>query len=153
MDCSTPGLPVLHHLPEFAQTHVHWVSDAIQPSCLVIPFSSCLQSFPASPLYLADNLLQILDLLSPGSSSWPPQTVKCHLWAPTACPAPLTQPSPPGIITGGHQFAFPTGLGTPGRPSLSALCPQRCPAQGWVQSKSSVFMESKRLGWGGIPWC
>ena len=32
MDCSTPGLPVLHHLPEFAQTHVHSVSDAIQPS-------------------------------------------------------------------------------------------------------------------------
>ena len=31
MDCSTPGLPVLHHLPELAQTHVHWVSDAIQP--------------------------------------------------------------------------------------------------------------------------
>ena len=32
MDCSTPGLPVLHYLPEFAQTHVHWISDAIQPS-------------------------------------------------------------------------------------------------------------------------
>ena len=31
-DCSTPGFPVLHHLPEFAQTHIHWVSDAIQPS-------------------------------------------------------------------------------------------------------------------------
>ena len=31
-DCSTPGLPVLHYLPEFAQTHVHWVGDAIQPS-------------------------------------------------------------------------------------------------------------------------
>ena len=31
-DCSTPGFPVLHYLPEFAQTHVHWVSDAIQPS-------------------------------------------------------------------------------------------------------------------------
>ena len=30
MDCSTPGFPV-HHLPELAQTHVHWVSDAIQP--------------------------------------------------------------------------------------------------------------------------
>ena len=30
-DCSTPGLPVLHHLPEITQTHVHWVSDAIQP--------------------------------------------------------------------------------------------------------------------------
>ena len=32
MDCSTPGFPVLHCLLEFAQTHVHWVSDAIQPS-------------------------------------------------------------------------------------------------------------------------
>ena len=32
MDCSTPGFPVLHHLPEFAQTHVHGVDDAIQPS-------------------------------------------------------------------------------------------------------------------------
>ena len=32
MDCSTPGFPVLHHLPEFAQTHVHWIGDAVQPS-------------------------------------------------------------------------------------------------------------------------
>ena len=32
MDCSTPGFPVLRCLPEFAQTHVHGVSDAIQPS-------------------------------------------------------------------------------------------------------------------------
>ena len=32
VDCSTPGFPILHHLPEFAQTQVHWVSDAIQPS-------------------------------------------------------------------------------------------------------------------------
>ena len=32
MDCSTPGFPVLLYLPEFAQTHVHWISDAIQPS-------------------------------------------------------------------------------------------------------------------------
>ena len=32
MNCSTPGLPVYHQLPEFTQTHVHWVGDAIQPS-------------------------------------------------------------------------------------------------------------------------
>ena len=32
MNCSTPGLPVHHHLPEFIQTHGHQVSDAIQPS-------------------------------------------------------------------------------------------------------------------------
>ena len=32
MNLSTPGLPGHHQLPEFTQTHVHWVSDAIQPS-------------------------------------------------------------------------------------------------------------------------
>ena len=32
MNCSTPGLPVPHQLPEFTQTHVHRLSDAIQPS-------------------------------------------------------------------------------------------------------------------------
>ena len=49
MDCSMPGFPVLHQLLELAETQVHWVGDAIQPShLLVIPFSSCLQSFPAS---------------------------------------------------------------------------------------------------------
>ena len=32
MDCSRPGLPVYHQLLEFTQTHLHWVSDAIQPS-------------------------------------------------------------------------------------------------------------------------
>ena len=32
MDCSMPGFPVYYQLPELAQTHVHWVGDAIQPS-------------------------------------------------------------------------------------------------------------------------
>ena len=32
MGCRTQGFPVLHYLPEFVQTHVHWVNDAIQPS-------------------------------------------------------------------------------------------------------------------------
>ena len=35
MNRSTPGLPVHHQLPEFTQTHVHWVSNAIQPSYLL----------------------------------------------------------------------------------------------------------------------
>ena len=35
MNHSTPGLPVHHKLPEFTQTHVHWVGDAIQPSHLL----------------------------------------------------------------------------------------------------------------------
>ena len=37
MYCSTPGFPVFYCLPEFAQTHVHWVSDAIQPSHPLLP--------------------------------------------------------------------------------------------------------------------
>ena len=39
MDCSTPGFPVHHQLPELAKTHVHQVGDAIQPSHLLLsPF-------------------------------------------------------------------------------------------------------------------
>ena len=45
MDCSMLGFPVHHQLLELTQTHVHWVSDA---SFSAVPFSSCLQSFPAS---------------------------------------------------------------------------------------------------------
>ena len=41
MNCSTLGFLVLHYLPEFAQTHVHWVRDAIILSS-VTPFSSAL---------------------------------------------------------------------------------------------------------------
>ena len=49
MNCSTPGLAVLHYLLEFAQTHVHWYSDVVQPShSLLLPFSFCLQSLSAS---------------------------------------------------------------------------------------------------------
>ena len=60
MDCSTPGFPVLNHLPEFAQTHYHWVSDAIQPSH---PLS------PTSPLAL--SLSQHQGLFQwVGSSLW-----------------------------------------------------------------------------------
>ena len=44
MDCSMPGFPVLHHLPEFAQTHVHWVGDAIQSDAAAAAKS--LQSCP-----------------------------------------------------------------------------------------------------------
>ena len=58
MDCSMPGFPVLHHLPDIAQTHVHWVSDTIQPSHSLLPSSppalSLSQhhwSFPVSQLF------------------------------------------------------------------------------------------------------
>ena len=60
--CPTPGNPMdctqhtrLPYLLEFAQTHVHWMSEAIQPSS-VVPFSSCLQSFPASGSFQMSQL-------------------------------------------------------------------------------------------------
>ena len=56
MDCSTLGFPVHHQLPELAPTHVHRVGDAILPSHPVTPFSSCLQSFPASGYFPMSRL-------------------------------------------------------------------------------------------------
>ena len=56
MDCSMSGFSVRHYLSEFAQTHVHWVSDAIQSSS-VTPFSSCPQSFWASRSFPMNWLL------------------------------------------------------------------------------------------------
>ena len=62
MNCSTPGLPVYHQLPEFTQTHVHWVSDAIQPSH---PLSS--PSAPAPNPSQHQSLFQwVNDLLQNG---------------------------------------------------------------------------------------
>ena len=57
MDWSMPGFPALHYLPEFAQTRVHWVGDAIQPSPPLLPPSpgfSLFQhqgSFQMSPFF------------------------------------------------------------------------------------------------------
>ena len=46
MDYSMPGFPVLYYLLEFAQTHVHWVSDAIQPSHPLLPSSPPALNLP-----------------------------------------------------------------------------------------------------------
>ena len=47
MDCSIRGLPVPHHLPKFAQVHVHCISDAIQPSHPMMPSSPLPSIFPS----------------------------------------------------------------------------------------------------------
>ena len=58
MDCSTSGFPALHHLPELAQTHIHWVSDAVQPSC---PLSSTSPAFNLSQhqVFSSESALRI----------------------------------------------------------------------------------------------
>ena len=82
MNCSTPGLPVHHQLPEFIQTHIHRVGDAIQPSHPVIPFSSCPQCFPASESFPMSQLFAwggqstgvsaLASFLPKNTQDWPP---------------------------------------------------------------------------------
>ena len=55
-DCSTPVFPVLHHLPELAQTHVHWVCDAIQPSHLLSSPSSAFSLSQHQGLFTMSRL-------------------------------------------------------------------------------------------------
>ena len=59
MDCSTPGLAVHHQLPEFTQTHVHWVSDAIQPSHPLSPLLLPPSIFPSSRVFSNELVLHI----------------------------------------------------------------------------------------------
>ena len=58
MDCGMPGFPVLHHFPELAQTHVHWVSDAIQP-IRPLSFSFLLPSIFPSMRVFSESVLCI----------------------------------------------------------------------------------------------
>ena len=59
MNCSTPGLPVHHQLPEFTQTHVHCVSDAIQPSHPLWSPSPPALIFPNIRVFSNESVLHI----------------------------------------------------------------------------------------------
>ena len=59
MDCSTPGLPVHHQLPELAQTYVHQVGDAIQPSHPLLSFLLLLSIFPSIRVFYNELVLCI----------------------------------------------------------------------------------------------
>ena len=60
MDCSTPDFPVHHQLMEFAQAHVHWVSDAIQPSHLLLSPSVLRPSiFPSIRVFPNESVFPI----------------------------------------------------------------------------------------------
>ena len=116
MDCSTPGLSVHYQLPEFTQTHVHWVSDAIQPSH---PLSS-----PSPPTFslsqhqsvssVAQSCLTLcdpMDCSTPGLSvhdkflEFTQTHVQCVCGA-IQPPHPLFSPSPPAFNLSQHQGLF-----------------------------------------------
>ena len=80
MDCSTPGLPVQHQLPDFTQTHVHWVGDAIQLSHPLsspspAPNPSQHQSFPMSQLFAwggqSTGVSALASFLPKNTQDWP----------------------------------------------------------------------------------
>ena len=59
MDCSMPGFTVLHHFPELAQIHVHWVGDAIQPSCRLLALLLLPSVFPSIRVFANASVLCI----------------------------------------------------------------------------------------------
>ena len=59
MNCSTPGLPVHHQLPEFIQTHIHRVGDAIQPSHPLSPLLLLSSIFPSIRVFSNESALHI----------------------------------------------------------------------------------------------
>ena len=59
MDCSMPGFPVLHYLPEFAQTQIRWVGDAIQPSHPLVSPSSLAFNPPQHQGLFSESALRI----------------------------------------------------------------------------------------------
>ena len=79
MDCSMPGFPDLHYLPELAQTQVYWLSDAIQPSqSLLLPSPLALSLSQKQGLFQwVSSLHQVAKVLS----------------APKVCMHPLFTPS------------------------------------------------------------
>ena len=59
MHCSLPGFPVLHHLPKLAQTHIHWVGDAIQPSGPLLSHSYPAYIFPSIRVFSNESAFHI----------------------------------------------------------------------------------------------
>ena len=84
MDCSMPGVPVHHQLPEFTLTHVRWVSDAIQPSHpLLSPSPPAFNLSQCQDLFIwvssLHQVAKVLDFkLQHQSFQWTPRTDLLH---------------------------------------------------------------------------
>ena len=71
LDCSTPGFPVPHHLPEFGQIHIHWISDAIQPSHPLLPSSHSVFSLsPSIRVFFKESATSLHSIFSSSYVSW-----------------------------------------------------------------------------------
>ena len=134
MDCSMPGFPVLHHLLEFAQTHVHWVGDAIQPS------------------YLQFSRSVVSDSLPPHE----PQHARPPCPSPTPGvhpnPCPLSQWCHPTISSSVIPFSCPQSFSASGSFQMSQLLASGSQSIGVSASTSVLSMNTRDwspLGWTG----
>ena len=82
MDCSTPGLPAHHQLPEFTQTHVHWVGDDIQPSH---PLSS-----PSPPAFSLSQHQGLCHRVSSPHQGLARRNTDKRIWVAPRCPLLLS---------------------------------------------------------------
>ena len=96
LDCSTPGFPVLQYLLEFAQIHVHWIGDAIQPSSPLPP-----------PYPFAFNLSQHQGLFMSQLFASGGQSIGASAWA-SVLPMNIQNWFPLGLI--GLIFLVSKGL-------------------------------------------
>ena len=126
MQCSTPGSSVLHYLPEFAQTHVHWVDEATQPSH---PLSS--PSPPAFNLSQQQGVSNELALCNPVDQSTPGLLVHHQLPEFTQTSCPLSQWCHPTIPSSVIPVSF---------------CPQSFPASGSFPLSQLFTSDGQSIG-------
>ena len=86
MDCSMPGFPVLHYLPEFAQTHIHWIRDVIQRSHPLSPPFLPASIFPSVRVFPNESTLCLrLKSLQNKMNSW--KQIQTNVCLPSFPPA------------------------------------------------------------------
>ena len=97
LGCSTPGSPVLHYLPEFAQAHVHCVDDAIQPSHLQSPPFLLPSIFSSIRVFSMSQIITSGGQSIGASASVLPMNIQCWfnwlVWSPF-CPRDSQESSP-----------------------------------------------------------
>ena len=101
MDCSRPGLPVHHQLPELSQTHVHWVSDAIQPSHPLSSPSSLPSIFPSIRVFSNESILRTSQPKYWSFSFSISLSMKIRDWFPLECTGwipPAVQGTPKNLL-------------------------------------------------------
>ena len=130
MDCSTPGLPVHHQHPELAQTHVHQVSDAIQPSH---PLSS------PSPVCPGQGLKFCISIKLPSESSAAGRWVTFFLPCEILVPQPGIKPVPPSL--GAQSFNHWTTREVP----FNSKIPDRSANIGWEMETLACRVEGSNV--------